>query len=281
MRRSFRFWLLYCIAWSPFVASYLIVLVIHLGQPLVDSIKPTIITSLPAMLLGIGVIALCNRFRWRPQRGTRFFAVHVSLAVIYFFLWMGSTQTLFALDQKIERAVPRNSELAEASFEVSFVTGFLIYVAIAGAVYAMQTVDKLRTEEARVVELENLRAREEEAALHVQPDDGQHIARLFVKNGRGQIVHLRVADIVRLMGADDYVEIFANNSAYLVKLTLNELEKRLDPQHFLRIHRSAIINLDHLTSCREVGRRLVVKLSDGSEVIASHRGSQSLRKLTV
>jgi two-component system LytT family response regulator len=64
-------------------------------------------------------------------------------------------------------------------------------------------------------------------------------------------------------------------------LTLNELEKRLDPQHFRRIHRSAIVNLDHLISCREVDRRLVIKLTDGSEVTASRSGSQSLRELVV
>jgi two-component system, LytTR family, response regulator len=66
-----------------------------------------------------------------------------------------------------------------------------------------------------------------------------------------------------------------------VKLTLSEFERRLDPQHFRRIHRSAIINLDRLISCREVDRRLIVKLSDGSEVTASRSGSQSLRELVV
>ena len=102
-----------------------------------------------------------------------------------------------------------------------------------------------------------------------------------MKDSQGRIVHLRVSDIVRLIGADDYVEVFVNNTPYLVKLTLSEFEKRLDPRHFRRIHRSAIINLDRLISCREVDRRLVVKLSDGSEVAASRSGSQSLRELVV
>jgi DNA-binding LytR/AlgR family response regulator len=248
---------------------------------LVESIRPTIIASAPSALLGLGVIAICDRFRWHAQRRIGFFAAHFSLAGIYFLLWMGSAESLFALDRKIERGTWSDPRLSESSFEVSFLTGFLIYAAIAGAVYAVQTTEKLRAEQMRIAELENLRAQTEDKKSKSSDGSGHWITRLFVKNGRGQIVHLRVSDIVRLIGADDYVEIFANNAAYLVKLTLNELEKRLDPQHFRRIHRSAIVNLDHLISCREVDRRLVIKLTDGSEVTASRSGSQSLRELVV
>jgi len=281
MRQTFRFWLVYAIAWLPFVASYLILLVIHLGRPLIESIKPTIITSVPPVLLGIGVVAICDRFRWRPQRRVGFFATHLSLAVLYFVLWMSSVQTLSALDRKIAHPLPSDSGLSDSPFEVSFVTGFLIYVAIAGAVYAMQTVEKLRVEQARVAELENLSTRVHEEATSTDGRSDQWLNRLFVKSGRSEIVPVRVSDIVRFVGADDYVEVFANSTAFLVKLTLTELEKRLDPKHFRRIHRSAIVNLDHLVSCREVDRRLVLKLSDGAEVTASHSGSQSLRELIV
>jgi LytTr DNA-binding domain len=281
MRQTFRFWLLYAIAWLPFVASYLILLVVHLGQPLIESIKPTIIASVPPALLGIGVVAICDRFRWRPQRRVGFFATHLSLAVLYFIFWMSSVQTLSALDRKIAHAVPSDSGLSDSSFEVSFMTGLLVYVAIAGAVYAMQTGEKLRVEQARVAELENLSALADEEAALANGHSDQWLNRLFVKNGRGEIVPVRVAEIVRFVGADDYVEIFAKSAAFLVKLTLTELEKRLDPEHFRRIHRSAIVNLDHLVSCREVDRRLVLKLSDGAEVTASHSGSQSLRELIV
>jgi two-component system LytT family response regulator len=108
-----------------------------------------------------------------------------------------------------------------------------------------------------------------------------YVERLFVHDAKGRIVQVRVAVITRLVGADDYVELFVNNAPYLVKLTLNEFEQRLDPRHFRRIHRSTIINLDHVVSCREVDRRLFVKLSDGSEVAASRSGSQNLRDLFV
>jgi two-component system LytT family response regulator len=112
-------------------------------------------------------------------------------------------------------------------------------------------------------------------------DSSTYIERLFVRDARGRIVQVRASEITRLVGADDYVELFANSTPYLVRLTLNTFEQRLNPKHFCRIHRSAIINLDRIVSCREVDRRLVVRLSDGAELTASRSGSQSLRDLFV
>lgn len=256
-------------------------LVAHLGRPLPEAIRATIIAVLPPTLLGVGVVAMCDRFRWRPRAHIGFFSIHLLLAAFYFLLWMAAAKSLAALDQKIEYGSSNKSSISESSFEVSFITSFLIYATIAGAVYGMQSAEKLRLERLRVTELENSRVEPQPLHSSLNDDSTPWITRLFVKDSQGRIVHLRVSDIVRLMGADDYVEVFVNNTPYLVKLTLSEFEKRLDPRHFRRIHRSAIINLDRLISCREVDRRLVVKLSDGSEVAASRSGSQSLRELVV
>ncbi|MGH9760751.1 MAG: LytR/AlgR family response regulator transcription factor [Blastocatellia bacterium] len=117
------------------------------------------------------------------------------------------------------------------------------------------------------------------ASRAAQKGPTEHLLRLLVRDARGRIVHVRVEEVTCLVGADDYVEVHANKMTYLVKVTLNEFEQRLDPKHFRRIHRSAIVNLDHLVSCKQIDRRLLLKLSDGSELIASRGGSQSLRGL--
>ena len=116
-------------------------------------------------------------------------------------------------------------------------------------------------------------------ALETKPVE--HLLRLFVRDRRGRIVNVRVAEVTRLVGADDYVELHVSRTSYLVKVTLNEFEERLDPKHFRRIHRSAIVNLDHVVSCKPIDRRLRLKLSDGSEVIASRSGSRNLRDLFI
>src|SRR6266481_593844 len=116
-------------------------------------------------------------------------------------------------------------------------------------------------------------------ALKAKPTE--YLLRLFVRDRRGRVINVRVAEITRLVGADDYVELHVGKTRYLVKVTLNEFEERLDPKHFRRIHRSTIVNLDHVVSCRPIDRRLCLKLSDGTEVVASRAGSRNLRDLFV
>jgi len=121
----------------------------------------------------------------------------------------------------------------------------------------------------------------ERAQRALQTKPTAFLVRLFVRDRRGRVIQVRVAEITRLVGADDYVELHVGNKSYLVKITLNEFEQRLDPNRFRRIHRSAIVNLDHVVSCKPIDRRLSLRLTDGSEVIASRSGSRHLRELFV
>ena len=109
----------------------------------------------------------------------------------------------------------------------------------------------------------------------------EYLSRLFVRAHHGRIVQVRASEITRLVGADDYVEVHVGKKSYLVKITLNEFERRLDPKHFRRVHRSAIVNLGQIVSCKPIDRRLLIELSDGSRIIASRHGAKSLRELFV
>lgn len=105
------------------------------------------------------------------------------------------------------------------------------------------------------------------------------LLRLFVRDQRGHVIHVSLSDVTRFVGADDYVEVHAGNSSYLVNVTLSEFEKRLDPKRFCRVHRSAIVNLDKIVKCKRIDRRLEIELQDGGRVVASRDGSQHLREL--
>ena len=116
-------------------------------------------------------------------------------------------------------------------------------------------------------------------ALNAKP--AEQLLRLFVRDRRGRVVHVPLSDITRLVGADDYVEVHLGKACYLVNITLAEFEQRLDPKRFRRVHRSVIVNLDKIVTCKRIDRRLHIELSDGSRVTASRAGSQDLRKLFV
>ena len=106
------------------------------------------------------------------------------------------------------------------------------------------------------------------------------IERLFARKGN-RIVPLRVTMVTRIEACDDYSEVHCRGEAYLLHLRLHELEKRLDPTRFVRVHRSHVINLDHVSQMKpHDDRRLEIHLVDGSKVVASRSGSQRLREMS-
>ncbi|MBB4638136.1 LytR/AlgR family response regulator transcription factor [Longimicrobium terrae] len=105
------------------------------------------------------------------------------------------------------------------------------------------------------------------------------LERLFVRRG-GEMVPVNLRDVHRIDGAGDYVMLCTGGGKVLADISLNELERRLDPARFRRVHRAHIVNLDHVSSIRPYDeRRLSVRFADGSEVVASRAGSQSLREM--
>lgn len=116
-------------------------------------------------------------------------------------------------------------------------------------------------------------------ALNTAPTEP--LRRLFVRDRHGRVLHVPLSEITKLVGADDYVELHTGKASYLVNTTLAELERRLDPTRFRRVHRCAIVNLDKIVTCKRTNRRLQIELSDGSRVTASRAGSQTLLGLLV
>ena len=96
------------------------------------------------------------------------------------------------------------------------------------------------------------------------------------------IAPVNVRDIIVITGAQDYAEVTTLTDTHLVRMSLGEFEQRLDPQRFIRVHRSRIINIDYLDYAEPAGGgRLVARMTDGTTVPLSRTGSQALRSLIV
>ncbi len=61
---------------------------------------------------------------------------------------------------------------------------------------------------------------------------------------RGQIFRVDVDTIERIDAAGDYMVIYTGENNLVLRETMKDLEKRLDPRRFQRVHRSTIVNLD-------------------------------------
>ncbi|MBV8970677.1 MAG: response regulator transcription factor [Sphingomonadaceae bacterium] len=67
---------------------------------------------------------------------------------------------------------------------------------------------------------------------------------------RGQIFRVEVDDIERIDAAGDYMCIYTAAQTLILRETMKDLEKRLDPRRFQRVHRSTIVNLDNVKSVK-------------------------------
>lgn len=104
------------------------------------------------------------------------------------------------------------------------------------------------------------------------------IERYLTKQG-DELIPVEVEDIVCIRGAQDYAEVATiGGRSHLIRMSLGELEQRLPHNQFLRVHRSAIVNLRHLGRAEPIGSgRLALHLAGGEMVETSRNGAQAIR----
>jgi two-component system, LytTR family, response regulator len=92
----------------------------------------------------------------------------------------------------------------------------------------------------------------------------------IVFKSRGRILFLPVSDIRWIGAEENYARICTGAEKHLLRETMSHLEEKLDPQMFLRVHRSAIVNLQYLKEVRtEPSGEFTVVLVDGQKIAMS------------
>lgn len=111
----------------------------------------------------------------------------------------------------------------------------------------------------------------------VARDLGRRPDRLLVPE-RGRMVPLEISAIDWIQAEGDYARVHAGGKSYLVARSLTDLEARLDPERFARIHRSAIVNRERIQEVLPEGsRRHTVVLADGTRLVLSRSRADRLR----
>jgi two-component system LytT family response regulator len=72
-----------------------------------------------------------------------------------------------------------------------------------------------------------------------------HLERLVIKMN-GHVFFIKAGEIDWLEAEGNYVRLHAGKESYLLRDTISALEAQLDPKQFLRVHRSAIVNIDRI-----------------------------------
>ena len=107
----------------------------------------------------------------------------------------------------------------------------------------------------------------------------RHLKRLAVRSA-GKTVFVDVADVDWIEAAENYVQLHAGRASHLLHVAMNTLEKSLDPETFLRIHRSLIVNVRRIAELQPAMHgEYVVTLRDGVRLQSGRMYHEKLKAL--
>ena len=106
-----------------------------------------------------------------------------------------------------------------------------------------------------------------------------HRSRLAVRS-RGKVYVIKLDEIDWVETAGNYVRLHVRGAAHLYRDSLVNFETRLDPQRFVKIHRSTIVNIERITELEPSFRREhIVTLGDGTRLTLSAAYRRALQAL--
>ena len=106
----------------------------------------------------------------------------------------------------------------------------------------------------------------------------KYLSRMSVKAG-DRIVLIPLRDVVWMQSHGNRLRLHLQNASYEHRMTIKDMCSRLDPEHFLRVHRTAIVNLEHVVEFQlpRSGKALV-HLSNGEVLPVSRPARTALKR---
>lgn len=174
-------------------------------------------------------------------------------------------------------------ELIDNPPHVIFTTAFEEYAVKAFETYALDYLlkpfSKDRFDKCIQKLLQQKSAIQTEALLETAAQSPVQSNRIVVKDG-GKIKIIPVGQVQYLEAADDYVKIHISEGSFLKKKTMQYFEQLLQPHHFVRIHRSFIINTQLITRIDPYEKEShLVLLTSGAKLPVSKAGYLKLKEM--
>jgi len=120
----------------------------------------------------------------------------------------------------------------------------------------------------------------EKIRLLVEQHHDRGLDRISIKCS-GRTIFLDRNEIRWVESAKNYLKVHAQRETYITRGTLADLDKRLDPRRFVRIHRSVIVNTEHIREIKPwyTGEYVLI-LIDGKELTISRGYRPSIEQIT-
>ena len=167
--------------------------------------------------------------------------------------------------------------------QIIFSTAYDKYALNAFEVHAIDYLLKPYTRERFKIALDKLPGEKNSSSLaplanSIIMESQNYPERILVENSK-KLVTVATEDIIWIQAYGDYSKIYVKENVYLSNYGISGLEEKLNPARFLRVHRSAIINLEHILHADKYGKSYQLTMKNGEHIKVSRGYKEKLQKL--
>lgn len=255
------FWLVYLSTNAVVEALSVITEYARIDRPLA-AWEPFVWEFSSAIVTGVLIVAIArlnHRWRFSAESWRRPLAVHLLATIPFSLIHVGG---MVLLRKVAYWSVGRSYDFGNLAVELpyEFRKDFVTYWFILGILYLWQYIRFLN-------------------AAQPQPTENPRapLERLIAKK-RGQEFIIHADDIEWVEASGNYANLHLEDGVYPVRASMRELERRLDPKRFARVHRSFIVNLDRAGEIRPTeGGDYRIRMRNGTLIRFSRRYRAKLK----
>ena len=219
------------------------------------------------------VIRLASRFPFAKGRFLQAFFVHIPAAIGFSLTQLGlySVVATFLSGSGINRGISLYRELVVEEFHQSVLVYSLI-IAIYSAHHFFFKPDRIETQHSAT---EDIVDKTEQQTL----PPVEYLSRVSIKvNDR--IVLLNIEEVEWITSEGNYVSLHSKCKSYLLRETMDRIEKKLDPNAFVRLRRSTIVRIDQIQELHPTSKgEFEVLLKDGTRLSSTRRYRKNLQRV--
>jgi two-component system LytT family response regulator len=117
-----------------------------------------------------------------------------------------------------------------------------------------------------------------EPAFRMQ-EQNQSARRVAIKV-KGTILFINLGDVVAVQAKGNYVSLEGNGSSYLLRESISAVAEKLEPQGFIRVHRSILVNTSFVEEIRPYSTgEYGLRMKDGKEYTVTRTYKKNLKSL--
>jgi len=167
--------------------------------------------------------------------------------------------------------------------QIVFSTAYDEYALKAFEVHAIDYLLKPYTAERFSKAINGLNANSKQKALgalaeELKEEKQKTLEQLLVSKNK-KLYAIKSAHIIWIEAYGDYSKIHSASASYISNHGISTLEKKLESQSFMRVHRSSLVNLNHIVTAEKYGKEYLLELTNNDKIMVSRSNAKKIKDL--